>query len=71
MDCKKKRKLEDEKNMKRIVEFDIISKRWLIEWDDKSRSWEDYENIKDMYGFKQLIQGMFRTRNRENPSYIS
>lgn len=73
IECKKKRKFEIEKDIKKVIEFDIISKKWLIEWDDRSRSWEDYESIKDHYGFKLFIQNTFKKgRERElSPSYIN
>lgn len=68
----KKRKYEIEVviRINKILEFDIISKKWLIEWDNKTRTWEFFEDIKNMYEFKKLLENLFIKTGKFQPSYI-
>jgi hypothetical protein len=68
----KKRKYEIDVviRINKILEFDIISKKWLIEWDNKTRTWEFFEDIKNMYEFKKLLENLFIKTGKFQPSYI-
>lgn len=53
----------------RILEINHSGK-WLVEWSDKTRTWEDYENIKNIPSFQKVIQTLVQRKNEKQPVYI-
>jgi hypothetical protein len=66
---KKRRRIEINNNSKIIVNIiEVNNRKWLVEWNDKSRSWEKYEKLKDLEIFKEYI---FKCcKKLSTPSYI-
>lgn len=52
--------------------IDISGDNWLIEWTDRTRTWECYDDIKILPSFRKYIEFLIlRRRNSPSPSYIS
>lgn len=52
----------------KILELHPTNKNWLVEWTDKTRSWEIYDVIKDLDSFQHFIT---TTKKTYIPEYIS
>jgi hypothetical protein len=58
----KRRKITGENSTmecSKIIFFDSTQRRWLVEWSDKTRSWEEYATLKDFEIFKNFIENSF------------
>lgn len=65
----KKRKLTHKYAIK-IIATDNITKKWLVEYNDLSRSWHDWNEVKDLDVFRKFIETELPSRSGD-PSYIS
>ena len=56
-----------------IIELHQNSKKWLVEWSDKTRTWETYDIVKDLDIFQNFLCKFYtsKPRSREIPSYIA
>jgi hypothetical protein len=64
----KKRKMEN--TICKILRLNPTSKQWLIEWQDSTRTWEKYDNIKDNPIFREYIENLV-SEKIVIPSYIN
>lgn len=53
-----------------IVEFHPKTKEWLVEWRDKTRTWENYDTIKDQAAFRDMVEKNLQVK-RCYASYIT
>jgi hypothetical protein len=55
-----------------IIEFHQSSKKWLVEWSDKTRTWESYDFVKDLDIFQKFLSKMLTSRIEKfrTPCYI-
>lgn len=55
-----------------IIELHPTSKKWLVEWSDRTRTWETYDIIKDLDIFQVFLSKMYKKESpiRDVPSYI-
>jgi hypothetical protein len=67
----KKRRIEAVKFITSIVELHQTSKKWLVEWSDKTRTWETYDVIKDLDIFQSFLAGICKKEIRNIPFYIT
>lgn len=66
---RKRRRIEVDRFISTIME--VQNKKWLVEWNDKTRSWESYDNLKDLEIFQEyILKYCNNTRNKKVPSYI-
>ncbi len=56
----KKRKTSGSLSVKKILTFQ--DKKWLIEWDDNSRTWESFEKLKDEIVFREYIEDAMKDK---------
>lgn len=71
---RKKRKIivTTMKYVNKIIEMHPTGKKWLVEWSDKTRTWETYDIVKDLQIFQDFLQYVCNTKNvNKIPSYIS
>lgn len=66
----KRRKSDSLKIPVQIIDIDRKNKKWLIEWCDQTRTWENYDNVKDMIIFREWVESMIIEQNCR-PSYIT
>jgi len=56
----KKRRIEPEntypKILVKLIEVHPKTKNWLVEWNDRTRTWEMYDAIKDTKVFRTFIE---------------
>jgi hypothetical protein len=71
----KKRRVSTEsgsvKIIVKILELHPTNKKWLVEWTDRTRSWETYDVIKDLDSFQHFITKNYTTKKTNIPEYIS
>jgi hypothetical protein len=58
------------KSISKILKMDSNTKKWLVEWNDFSRSWELYESIKDTYTFQKYVENLV-PKDLSEATYIS
>lgn len=65
----KKVKIGSSIDISKIVEFS--GGKWLVEWDDKSRTWENFYTLKDKPEFETYV--LLNMKNSKNilPEYIN
>lgn len=61
-------KYEPRKNAVSILNVDFKNNLWLVEWNDKSRTWEKFNVVKNFDFFESFI--MFHLKPKEYPTYI-
>lgn len=44
------------KNITKIIETNAKTRDWLVEWDDKTRTWESFINIRETNAFQSFIE---------------
>lgn len=70
--CLKKRKIEVEyiivKTIIKVIEMN--NDKWLVEWNDKTRSWEDFNKLKNYPTFKHFVETLIKPK-KEFPQYIT
>jgi len=71
----KKRKCDNDifNNIVQVVE--IKNNNWLVEWEDKTRTWENYEELKHTDAFKNYIvkavnKAIYVDKSKKCPEYI-
>jgi hypothetical protein len=75
----KKRKIDTNYAIKfvtSIIELHPSSKKWLVEWSDKTRTWETYDIVKELGIFQEFLSKTIlkpkpKPKLPEIPSYIS
>lgn len=67
----KRLKSRIEPEIKAIIVFNPVTQMWLVEWADLSRTWVYYDDIKDTYGFRKILEHMFSKIPRVCPEYIT
>lgn len=69
------------KYVTQIIEMHSTGEKWLVEWSDKTRTWETYDIVKDLHIFQDFLQCFCKGTkvskvlngkiSREIPSYIA
>ena len=67
----KRLKGQIEPEIKAIVVFNPVTQMWLVEWVDMTRTWVYYDDVKDSYGFRKILESMFTLRSCTCPEYIT
>ena len=53
-----------------ILELHPKTKEWLVEWRDKTRTWEVYDTVKDQPVFRLMVEKKLYQKNSQ-PTYIA
>lgn len=68
----KKRKVNDDNRIVSfIVEIQPENRKWLVEWRDKTRSWENYDDLKNLDSFRMYLESIITKPRWEPPFYIN
>lgn len=69
--CKKRKIITTMKYATEIIRMHPKGEKWLVEWNDKTRTWETYDIVKNMDKFQDFLQKVCKIPNKEIPSYIA
>lgn len=79
----KRLRLEEEFSTKRakydkcittILGADPMTKQWLVEWSDMTRTWESYDGVKNFDAFRRFVEELAleqKRKHRDIPFYIN